>query len=143
MNINTRDFGNLTVNENELITFIDPILGFEKDNRFVLLTDDESDGMFSFLQSVSTDDVCFVLTDPKLIFEDYNPKISKEIEKKLGITAENKPVFRVLTVIPEDFTKATINLKSPLVFCSETKKAAQIVLDDDLPIRTPLVSEEG
>lgn len=143
MNIVTRDFGSLTVDESELITFVDPILGFEDESEFVLLTDDESDGMFSFLQSVTTCDVCFVLTDPTLIFENYSPKLGKETEKALGLTDKNNPVFRVLTVIPEDFTKSTINLKSPLVFCSETKKAAQIVLEEDLPIRTTLVNVEG
>lgn len=143
MNIETRDFGVLAVDPSEVITFVNPILGFEDDTAFVLLTDDESDGMFSFLQSITTPDVCFILTDPNLIFDHYSPEVAPQVGVRLGITGDIEPIFRVLTVIPEDFTKATVNLKSPIIFCVETKKAEQIVLDDDLPIRTPLVSEEG
>lgn len=142
MKISTRDFGEITVKEEDVITFSFPILGFEDDKDYVILLDDEMDGMFSWLQSVNSAETCFVLTDPSIICENYEPNIAKGIKKELGITAENAPVYRVLTVIPEDFSQATVNLKSPIVFCTQTKRAAQIVLDEDYPVRELLLSAQ-
>jgi len=53
----------------------------------------------------------------------------------------NEPVFRIIAVIREDLRKSTVNLKSPIVIDTQSRRAAQIILEDDYSIREPLLTE--
>jgi flagellar assembly factor FliW len=46
-------------------------------------------------------------------------------------------------VLREEFANSTINLKSPVLIDSETRYAAQVILEEDYPIRAPLMPQEG
>ena len=73
--------------------------------------------------------------DPTIIKEDYNPTINDEILKPLGeLTSENTFVLTTVTV-PKNLEKMSINLKAPIVINSDTMKGAQIIVEDDLPVK--------
>lgn len=138
MEIETRDFGKLTINEDEIINFVQPILGFEDCKRFVFLTQEEDDVCFAWLQSVDTRSVCFVLTNPIVLEglkEEYKPRFPESVQKDLG---DGDKFTWLLTVIKSDITKSTVNLKSPIVLNPKTQRGLQIVLDQKLPIRQPI-----
>mgnify|MGYP006294366659 CR=1 FL=1 len=129
MKIETTRFGDLEVNEEEIIEFVVGPYGFEEQKEYTLLADDDSP--FFWLQSISDPDLAFVVTEPWIFYEDYEFELGEELKNKLDL--ENKENVSVINmvVIPDDTTKMTINLKSPVIINQEEKIAKQIILEDE------------
>ncbi len=142
MKINTRDFGPMELNENELLSFRCPIFGYEELSRFALLANDATDDGISWLQSVENPDVCFVLLDPDALGLPYCPSLPSDTTLQLG---ETGPIaFRLIAVVPENFQDTTVNMKSPIVINTEKRLAGQVILEEDYPIRMRLFdAQEG
>lgn len=138
MIVTTRDFGSVEINEEDIITFAQPIFGFEHLSKFVFLFNEEISDHFVWLQSLEDDQICFVLANPSVAINDYTPNLPGEVIDMLG---EGDYLFWLVVVVAEDFINSTINLKSPIVICPATKLAAQIILEENLPIRYPLRGE--
>ncbi len=140
MNILTRDFGEIEVAPEDIITFASPMFGFEELNRYVFLFAEENTNIV-WLQSVDNPHICFILADPKIVEDNYNPRLSPEVRDALG---EGDYLFWLVVVVAEDFRDSTINMKSPVVVNLHTKRAVQTILEEDLPLRRPLAgSQEG
>ncbi len=137
MEIMTRDFGAMQIDENSILSFAMPILGFEEYRDFVILYDGDVGDEVAWLQSVDNSEVCFVIIDPTRFIPTYTPKLPEEILKKLELSAENA-ALRCLMVVRNGIEDATINLKSPIVINPEKKAAGQVVLDEDYPVRAAL-----
>lgn len=140
MKINTRDFGTIEIDEQEIIMFQQPIFGFEGLRHYVLLYDDEIGGQFMWLQSIEEQNICFILLDPALILSGYPSALSMELTEGLRQKNINDPLFRVIAVVRNDMMQSTVNLKSPIVIDAQSKCAAQVILDDDYPVRKPLLA---
>lgn len=125
----------MEISESEIVTFCQPIFGFESSSRYIFLHDDEISEQFVWLQSVEEEDVRFILVDPATVSEHYRPRLSPEVMQMLG---EEEYMCWLVTVIPEDFRDSTVNLKSPIVVNPARMLAAQVILEEDLPIRFPL-----
>ena len=130
MKINTRDFGEVEINDNTIINIPGGILGFEKYTKYTLLSPLGEDSFPMWLQSVEESQPCFVVYDPMQIYSDYVFEITDEEQSQLKIS-EDVP-YRVLTVaiVPDDYRKTTINLRCPIVINTRENLAAQIILDD-------------
>ena len=140
MNILTRDFGEIEVAPEDIITFVSPMFGFEEMNRYVFLFAEENTNIV-WLQSVDNPHICFILADPKIVEDNYNPRLSPEVRGALG---EGDYLFWLVVVVAEDFRDSTINMKSPVVVNLHTKRAVQTILEEDYPLRRPLDgSQEG
>ena len=140
MYIETRDFGKIEIAEAELIEFKEPILGFADDTKFALLQNNDLTEIL-WLQSIKNKDVCFLVIDPDASFKGYNPTFPVDIVNKLGLTKENT-VVRTMLSVKNNFKDSTTNLKAPIVINKETRLAAQIVLEDDYQIKTPLFAKK-
>lgn len=141
MKIETRDFGEIEIDPEEVLEFRSPIFGFENLKRFALLYDDSVQGPFAFLQSLEEPKVCFILVDPTVAEARYAPVLPAETQKLLGFSEGEQAVWRAITVIPQNFADATVNLKSPIVINPSQKCAAQVILDADYPLRARLMGE--
>ena len=140
MKLSTRDFGVIDVEETEIVTFTGPIYGFEEYRKFVFLYQEDVSEHFIWLQSVEKPDLCFILVQPGLIMDHYEPELPPEAASLLG---EGEYMCWLLVSIREPFGSSTVNLKSPIVVNPALHQAAQFILDADLPIRHPLFREEG
>lgn len=139
MKIVTRDFGELDIDGEEVISFCQGLYGFEQYKSFVLLYDDEIGLPFTWLQSTEEQSLCFVLADAAEIgFADYKPSVTAETRVMLGLGGD-EPVYRLIMTIPEAMEDATVNLKSPIVLNTKNKIAAQVILEEKYPIRARLV----
>lgn len=136
MKVETRDFGTIEVEEKDVITFRQPIYGFEELTRYVILSDEEMQGDFIWLQSLEDVNTCFVLADPSLLDPEYNPVFPPRLRELLG---EEDGICWCIVTIPAKFEKATVNLKSPVVVNPARRCAAQVILEGDYPIRKPLM----
>lgn len=143
MKLKTKYFGEVEVDESESLLFAVPIYGFDQIDRYIVLSDSSvPDSPFCWLQAVEHEDVCFVLTQPEVVCEQYSPVLSQDDRALLGLAPGEEPVFRLITILPDDVTKATVNMKSPIVIHPAAKRAAQMILDADYPVRAPLMREE-
>lgn len=138
MNIQTTRFGQVLLQEEDLIQFPEGILGFNDLKRFVLL-DDPTDDIFAWLQSCEEPAIAFPVLEPELFAQDYKVNLSKADLEALKVTADMKPRMFCIVTIPEDPTKMTANLKAPIVVNVAKKMARQCVLqDNNLAIREPI-----
>lgn len=138
MILKTRDFGEITVEDSEVLEFARPIYGFEQLRRFVLLSDESVGKDLVWLQSIEDAQICFILVNPLVSLPGYAPHISADIEIALG---KGGLVPWCIAIIAPDFKESTINLKSPIIINPFTKLAAQIVLEEDYPIRQRILPQ--
>lgn len=132
----TRDFGQIQVEEQQVITFVQPLFGFEDYTRYVLLTDSEGGESIAWLQSAEEPQLCFILADPTGLHPAFAPSVPAEVEPRLG---EGEIVCWVIATVGQDVRRTTVNLKSPVLINRDTGRAAQVILDQDYPVRFPLV----
>ncbi len=142
MKINTKFFGELEVNENDLINFEDGLPGFKEYTSFLFISDEANDkdnnddkpnkkSPFSWLQSVDDKDVAFVLFDVFAFIPDYSPIINIEFLSMLGTNTLDDVKICCIANIPSDIKKMSINLKAPIVINTKNNKAKQIICDND------------
>lgn len=139
--LNSPKLGRFEYTEDDLVTMVSPILGFNELNDFLFISSEEL-YPFSYFQSVQDENITFVLADIKAFFPDYSPKFSKRDYKVLQIEKDEEMALFGLVVVRDDPQNATINLKAPLVINTSKKLAKQIILEEDTyKVKTPLFSK--
>lgn len=139
--VNTRDFGEIEVNETDIISFPNGLFAFEDMKEFILITPKGEDEFPMWLQSVESSDLCFIVFDPQKIFDTFQPRLDRNTLSLLKIDDISKARFLSIAVIYDDYMKTTINLKSPIIINAEKLIGAQIILDESYPFKYPLFSE--
>ncbi len=134
MTLVTRHFGEISIDESRLLNFNSGLPGFEHLKRFALLSEkDEGTGSpFYWLQSTEDPSVAFVMMDVIKMYPEYNPLVDKDrIEGELGsYNPDNFFIYNIAN-IPENVSDTTVNLKAPIVINDDSKKAMQIICDND------------
>lgn len=145
MEINTRDFGKVKVEENSVYTFPHGIYGFEEDTEFALFVQMPDDLPFLYLQSTKNDVPVFLVFEPAEFIDDYSPSLTVEDLAILEAKETDDLVCLVIATVPSDVANLSLNLKSPIVLNPASKKAGQFILrDSDYPIKyRPFQDEEG
>ncbi len=141
INIRTRDFGEIEVDENDLIIFSTGMYGFENYKNYVILKDGPEDDIM-YLQSLDNTDLSFVLIDPFAIVRTYEPDLSDEDLSELEVTSENELKFLVIAIIKENVMDSVVNLKSPIAINPKTRVSKQVILQNSYPLRHSLVVAE-
>jgi flagellar assembly factor FliW len=132
----TRDFGEREIPDSKVIIFKQPIFGFDDYKRYTLIFDEEIGEQIVWLQSLEEPGLCFLLFNPLQFETFYKPELTEENEKLLG-TGEYA-CWTVLS-LKDDFETSTVNLKSPVIINSTTGVAAQVILEQDYPVRYPIM----
>lgn len=142
MQVNTKWFGTVDIDDNKIITFDFGIIGFEECKKFTLIYDVEKgdEAAIMWLQSLDETALALPVMKPEYIKEGYDPIVEDEILNTLGenIQDANLAVFCTLTV-PEDLTRMTMNLKAPIIVNVDTLKGVQLIADnEDYAVRYPI-----
>ena len=136
MQLETAHFGKIEVNEEDFIYFPEGIPGFENSKKYALIGNDAGEAVFFWLQSVDTPELCFVVTDPFMVYDGYGVDVDDEDVELLKITDTNKVLSLTIVIIPEDINEIRVNLKAPILINMEKKLGKQIIQkNDNLPIR--------
>lgn len=139
--LNSPKLGRFEYTEDDLVTMVSPILGFNELTDFLFISSEEF-YPFSYFQSVQDENITFVLADIKAFFPDYSPKFSKREYKVLQIERDQDMALFGLVVVRDDPQNATINLKAPIVINTNKKLAKQIILEEDIyKVKTPLFNK--
>ncbi|MCR5599007.1 MAG: flagellar assembly protein FliW [Lachnospiraceae bacterium] len=135
MEIKTRIFGDVTISDDKMINFPNGIVGFPDLKDFALIHDEEQGDQagIRWMQSVQEPNFAMPVINPLVVKEDYNPMVDDELLSVIG-AGENILVMTTITV-PTDLSKMSVNLKAPFVINVDTRKAVQVVLEDDLPVK--------
>ncbi len=70
--------------------------------------------------------------------EDYNPKVEEQLLKHLGTLAEDSTYVLVTVTATADVKKLSVNLKAPIVINVKERKAVQVIVEDDYPVKFPI-----
>lgn len=143
MKIETRDFGIIEIKDNNIITFKQPIYGFEEYTQYVLVTDSNMGNGICWLQSIEQKSVCFILMNPLQVNKDYAPVVMQDVLITLQATPKDDLDCWVIAVIGETFRQSTVNMKSPIIINHKRNLAMQVILDQDYPIRMPVFGPES
>ena len=121
MKAKTRMFGEIDIQEDKIITLESGMIGFPDMQKFTLIFDEEkgSKSHIMWLQSMDDPQTAFPVINPVTIKEDYNPSVSEELLKPLGDMKQDM----------------SINLKAPIIINMSNNRGAQIIVEDDLPVR--------
>ncbi|MBN1808741.1 MAG: flagellar assembly protein FliW [Planctomycetes bacterium] len=136
--IPTTRFGDVSVDESVLVTFPNGIVGFEHLRKFVILEGPEGTPL-KWLQSAEEPAVAFVVADPSAIVPDYVVRAHGETLDPLELASSEDAAIAVIITVPGDLARATCNLLAPLVFNVEKRLGAQVILEENYPIRHPLI----
>ncbi|HHW49102.1 MAG TPA: flagellar assembly protein FliW [Clostridiaceae bacterium] len=131
MQLNTKHFGTIEIEESGIIEFPNGIPGFESSKNFIILGDGDENSPFKWLQSVDTPELAFAVVDPLAVKKDYDIEISDDVLEQLEIDSLEEVLVYSIVVVPEDLSKISMNLKAPVVINTRKKKGAQVVLDTD------------
>lgn len=127
--INTLRFGELEIEEQDVVRFADGIPAFEDEHEFVVLPYEEGTP-YMFLQSMATPELAFLMTDPFVFFPDYSFELDDENMDKLAIKTMDDVLVCTLISIPRSgVADMTTNLLAPVVINRHTMQAKQIVLE--------------
>ena len=117
------------------------MIGFPDLKKFALIYNEEREKtVIKWLQSMDDGDIAFPVMEPQLVKADYRPSISEDVLEPLGSLDEENTFVLVTVTVPKEIEKMTCNLQAPIVINTSTNKAAQMIVEDDSPIRFPIYS---
>jgi flagellar assembly factor FliW len=128
MNISTARFGNLMIEEADVLTFVDGLIGMEDCRRWVLLGDAENSAL-AWLQSVERAEVALGVVSPRRFVPDYQVRVAKREIAPLGL--DDPSDAQVLVIVSHANGSLVLNLKAPLVVHLSAQLGRQIVARDD------------
>lgn len=131
MLIETAHFGQIEIIENNIFNFEEGILGFEDIRQFGIITNEDPQSPFCWLQAIEKPELAFALVDPFAVKKDYDFDLKDEYVDFLGIEDPSQIIVLAIVVVPEDIKKISMNLKAPIIVNKNNQKAAQVVLDTD------------
>lgn len=130
--VNTTRFGALDVNETDIITLPEGILGFNQLKKFFIV-DPADDTLILWLQAVDSPEIAFPILEPKVFKHDYKVRLSANELRSLQLDSLSKKealVYCILT-IPDEITHMTANLKAPIVINTNAQIGRQVVLQEN------------
>lgn len=144
MKINTKFLGSVEIQEDEIIFFEQGIPGFPNQQKYVLLSLGK-DLPFLVLQSITESSLGFIVADPFIINSTYSFELTDTEKNELNIFKPEDVLTYVIVSVKEPFEESTMNLLAPIVININSRKAKQIVLQDNekYPLHYPIQHTKG
>ncbi|MFQ5559399.1 MAG: flagellar assembly protein FliW [Nitrospinota bacterium] len=130
MEINSLKFGKIKIDGSKIITFRDPIIGFDNISQYVLIEVHE-DSPLKWLQSVEEPSPCFLVTDPHLFMPSYAVEVARQDQARVDSEKSEDLGFIVVITIHEKTKTITANLRGPIIINMQKQLAKQIVVQND------------
>ncbi len=131
MEINTTHFGPIIYTKEDVIHFTDGLFGFERMTDFLPIAfDSRNDAMLS-LQSIADEHLAFIIMNPFLLLNNYNPCLNDKDMAAIGALTEDDISYYVICTTQSDAAQSTVNLKCPIIVNAMTRQAKQVILESD------------
>jgi flagellar assembly factor FliW len=129
MKYSSKRFGEFEVTDDQILNCPDGLYGFEQETQFALLPFDPNiDSPLEWLQSLTSPELAFVVTDPIPFVPDYAVTLTADDCRAIGLNEGEPFHIRVIVTVPEDYRKMTGNLLAPLIIHPRMNTAKQVVL---------------
>lgn len=140
MQITTRVFGEITIDDEKIIHFPSGIIGFPDLQDFALIHDEEKGtDTLHWLQSLQEPAFAMLVMDPLIVQPDYNPEVDDELLKNIGEIHPEELLVMVTVTVPKDVEKMTVNLKGPIVINAAQRLATQVIVEgDEYQVKFPI-----
>lgn len=127
--IDTKRFGEMEIDENQVINFPYGLPGFEDLRSFALM--DSEQEPFYWLQSMEDVNVAFILINPFLICPNYEIEVLDDDFETIALESKKEKIliFSIVSVRGEG-ALITANLKAPLIINRENKMGRQFISED-------------
>lgn len=137
MQLNTKIFGQIEVDDDRIIVMENGIIGFPDLKHFALMHDsDKPDSSMAWFVSIEEPAFALPVIDPLVVVPDYNPEVNDDLLSGCGNLLPNDTLVLVTITVPADITQMTVNLMAPIIINAAERKGCQVILEDsDLPIR--------
>jgi len=150
MTLKTQNFGEIQIRQEDIINFSEGIPGFWNAKDFVLLFQEQTqeqegnESIICFLQSVTDEELSFVLIDISSFQPSYRPLALLEYAKTAeNFDQKNLAVYNILTV-HDNLNDSTANLKAPIIIDITENTGRQVLCaDEDFPIRASILELTG
>lgn len=127
MFLETTRFGKIQVDPNDIITFTQPILGFQEFRRYILLPG-PSDHL-TWLQSTDSGELAFILIDPRSVMPEYQVELRPPELAELAVTDASELLVFTLVVVPHDPSQIRTNLRAPILISAKHRLGKQTILE--------------
>ena len=127
MIIHTSRFGELRIEEQDIVQFEQGIPGFESMRRFALIEVPDHEP-FSYLQSIDDGEVSFIVTDPFEFFPTFECELPDPVLEGLKIVSAEQVLVRAIVSVNGDLESATANLVAPIIINRTERSGRQVVL---------------
>ncbi|MFC1614778.1 flagellar assembly protein FliW [Gemmatimonadota bacterium] len=129
MKINSTRFGTIEIEEKDILTFPEGLVGFAAYKQFFIYNNQKKLPFF-WLHSVENPNLAFVICDPLIFFPDYKVSVRKQELSILNIKDMDKLITCTIISISHNPFRMTANMQGPLVVNTENRKGKQLVLVD-------------
>lgn len=131
------NLGSITYNEADRLECPSGLLGFPSLHHFFIHELNEVKP-FQYLLSEDNTDLALLVVDPKLLYPDYQLRISREALSDLNMGESDATAVKVIASLNQNPADSTLNFKGPLVF-NFTKGVFQQVVDEKQELKVPLI----
>jgi flagellar assembly factor FliW len=137
MQLNTKLFGEITVEQDKIIKFESGLPGFENLREFLLVIIEQTKPIF-WLQAIE-EDIALPVISPFDVDPAYSPTIDDEVFNDISLDKEEDLLVLAVARIPEELSLMTANLAAPILINSVAGKGCQVLAEgDDYQIRQPV-----
>lgn len=119
----------LSYDESSVITIDEGLIGLPHLRRMALVRQTTVEP-FLWLASLDDEKVAFLVVDPRAIFSDYEPRLTKEMRERLALADGEPALALAIVLIAPEWTKTTINLRAPILINPRTMRGAQMILSE-------------
>ena len=143
MRLKTKYFGEIECQEEDKLRFPAGLFGFEEEKEFFLLPFEGGGDSLLCFQSVLTPGLAFVAMNPFSLKPDYAPVLTPGELKEMGVERSEDLCFYTLCVVRSPVSESTVNLRCPVAVNDQTRRAVQVILEDDTYSMHHRLSEFG
>ena len=130
MKIFTTRFGEIEIEEKDIIEFEYGIFGFEEYTKFTIFNIEENNPLM-LMQSIDEPSLAFVIISPYEFRREYKVELSDEEVKKLKIEKEDDVDIFTIVVVPHDNPdKMTDNMQGPIVINRKERQGKQVITNN-------------
>ncbi len=143
MQIKTTRFGEIIIDDNLIFDFVQPIIGYDKLSKYVLIEHKEN-SVFKWLQSIEEPSLAFPVSSPALFNIDYQFEIPTDTAEKIDLKSVDSLIsLNIVTIPASNPQKATINLLAPIIINAINKQGMQIILSNsNYPVKYSLFADK-
>jgi len=125
----TKYLGEIEINTDKIIHFHSGLPGFTDEKQFIII-DLPGNDLIQILQSVTTAELAFIITNPHHFHKDYEFKLDDSTIESLELKEEQDVAIFTIMTLKDPFKNSTINLQAPIVINSRKKLGKQYILNE-------------